>query len=316
MEIEQSWAVFDSLRVPEEPEFVKLIDPNYHCSVCGGEKSFGGLDDLPVCIQCGIVDTEYISEEPEWISGPGGEGPDPSRVGAPVNTEHFSEGWTMGTRIGNSRKQNFRLAILHRNSMYNHKDRSLYHAYEELDRVGAGLLNLPPVVMYAAKSMYKKFNENVLTRGAVRSGVKANCVFQACREHGIARTTHEIAEAFGIPSRDLARTTEIFQEQVPEDGVHVIQPADLIPRFFNEIKGLPDEQKNRLKMQTIKACKAVQDCVELMGRTPRAVACAVMRVVFDKAGVGPSKAELCRICDVSVPTLGKIENIVKESGLI
>ena len=69
-------------------------------------------------------------------------------------------------------------------------------------------------------------------------------------------------------------------------------------------------------MQIVKACKAVEDCVELMGRTPKAVACAVMYIVLSRLGLGPPKAELCKICDVSVPTLGKIENIVKDSGLI
>ncbi len=185
-----------------------------------------------------------------------------------------------------------------------------------MDQIGKDVLKLPECVMYAAKIKYKAFNEAVLTRGAVRNGIKANCIFQACREHGVARTTQEIASAFGIPSRDLARTTEIFQEQVPEDHVHVTTPADLIPRFFNEITGLPDDQKSRIRAQVVKACRAVEDCVELMGRTPKAVACAVIHIMLTKLGVGPSKAELCKICDVSVPTLGKIENIVKESGLI
>jgi len=53
-----------------------------------------------------------------------------------------------------------------------------------------------------------------------------------------------------------------------------------------------------------------------MGRTPKAVACAVIFYVLSIEGLKPNKAEICRICDVSVPTLGKIEAIVKESGLL
>ena len=172
--------------------------------------------------------------------------------------------------------------------------------FESIDRDGVGEL-----VRIAAE------------RGrAVRNGIKANCVFQACREMGVARTTKEIADAFGIPARDLSRTTEIFQEQVPDKKVHVTTPADLIGRFLNDVTCVPEGARGRVKMKIIKGCQALDECVELMGRTPKAVACAVIFHVLNSEGFKPSKAEICRICDVSVPTLGKIETIVKESGLL
>jgi len=64
-------------------------------------------------------------------------------------------------------------------------------------------------------------------------------------------------------------------------------------------------------MKITKICKDLEDCVELMGRTPKAVVCSVMYIVLTDSGFGPNKAELCKICDVSVPTLGKIETIIK-----
>ena len=164
--------------------------------------------------------------------------------------------------------------------------------------------------MYAAKIKYRAFNEAVLTRGAVRNGIKANCIFQACREFGVARTTQEIADAFGIPARDLSRTFDMYQEQVPETEVHVTGAADLVPRFFNDVTCVPVEHKGRVKMRVVKMCRELTDCVELMGRTPKAIACAVMFIVLDKAGYRPNRAEICRICDVSVPTLSKIESII------
>jgi transcription initiation factor TFIIIB Brf1 subunit/transcription initiation factor TFIIB len=193
----------------------------------------------------------------------------------------------------------------------NHKDRALFHAYQDLDRVGKQLLNLPDNVMYSAKIKYKAFNEAVLTRGAVRNGIKANCIFQACREFNVARTTKEIADAFGIPARDISRTFDMYQEQVPETEVHVTTAADLVPRFFNEIKCVPDAQRGRIKMKVVKACKDLEDCVELMGRTPKAVACAAIFVILKDCGFIIDKSELCKICDVSVPTLGKIETIIR-----
>jgi transcription initiation factor TFIIIB Brf1 subunit/transcription initiation factor TFIIB len=309
------WADFDSLRSVDEPSVIIRAHADYICEACGGRKQFDVYDDLPVCIDCGRVDFEFVSDEPEWRSGgdADGHGGDPSRVGAPVNTDHFSASWGNSTvmSVKNGTYQQKRLAMINLHTSMNHKDRALFHAYQNLDKIGKHTLGLPDCVMYSAKIKYKAFNEAVLTRGAVRNGIKANCIFQACREFNVARTTKEIADAFGIPARDISRTFDMYQEQVPETEVHITTATDLVPRFFNEITCIPDAQKGRVKAKVVRSCKELEECVELMGRTPKAVACAVMFFVIKETGFSIDKAELCKICGVSVPTLGKIEAIVR-----
>jgi transcription initiation factor TFIIB len=243
--IDRAWSDFASLRGTLDVPAVRGTASEFLCEFCGGPKVFDGVEiDLPVCRDCGRVDESYICEEPEWRSGGDGETADPSRVGAPVNTDHFSAAWGQTTYMTVNRAASYatkRLARINMHASMNHKDRALFHAYAELDRIGKGELGLTEAVMYSAKIKYKAFNEAVLTRGAVRNGIKANCVFQACREAGVARTTQEIADAFGIPARDLSRTFDMYQEQVPETVVHVTTPADLVSRFFNEVTGIPDE---------------------------------------------------------------------------
>jgi transcription initiation factor TFIIIB Brf1 subunit/transcription initiation factor TFIIB len=201
-----------------------------------------------------------------------------------------------------------RLARINFHTSMNHKDRSLFHSYADMDRVGKQMLGLPDNVMYAAKIKYKSFSESTLTRGAIRVGVKANCIFQACKEFGVARTTQEIATAFEIPVRDMARTTEIFLDQVPEVRVTVTTPSDLIARFWNGVTCVPEAERGRLKMRIVSTCKKLEDSAGLQGRTPKAVACAVMWTFLKEKGM--TKADLCKICDVSVPTLTKLEAIV------
>lgn len=313
-----AWSAFDALRAEEEPQVVEILPSEYICRFCSGQKVIDGYDEfgmkveLPTCTTCGAVDNEYISDEPEWRSG-GDEGPDPSRVGCPMNLDHFSTGWNLGTLIKGGNKNYFNKRLMVRQVHCNvfHKDRSLYHAYKEMDEIGKGMLGLPDSVMYDAKIKYKKFNENVLTRGAVRNGIKANCIFQACREHNCPRTVHAVAEAFNIPVRDISRTFDMYQEQNPETKVHVITPADLIPGIFSSLSHIPDASHGRAKMKTYHACKSLDDSVKLMGRTPKAVACAVTYVMLDRLGFPISKADICKICDVSGPTLSKIESIVK-----
>jgi len=310
MELAQVWSDFDFLRTSQktgQDNHTSNIS-EYLCRFCGHPKVFDGVEiDLPTCTECGAQDDSYISDEPEWRSG-ADEGPDPSRVGAPISTDLFSAQWGMNTMMSGKSK----LQTINMHASMNHKDRALFHAYAEMDRIGKGTLGLPENVMHSAKIKYKAFNEAVLTRGAVRNGIKANCVFQACREAGVARTTKEIADAFDIPPRDISRTFDMYQEQNPETAVHVTQPADLIPRFMNNITGIPESERGRVRMKIIHTCKSLQECVELMGRTPKAICCAVIYVVLTELKLEPNKKEICRICEVSEPTLGKIEAIIKK----
>lgn len=312
MEIERAWSDFELIRYSDALK-PSTSNSEFFCSSCGGVKAFDGLDiDLPTCTSCGRVDDVYVCEEPEWRSG-GGDEADPSRVGAPVNTDHFSAAWGQTTFMTVNRTAAYamkRLARINQHASMNHRDRALFHAYAELDHIGKTILNLPENVMYSAKIKYKAFNEAVLTRGAIRSGIKANCIFQACREFGVARTTLEIAQAFGIPARDLSRTFDMYQEQVPETVVHVTMAADLVSRFFNEITGIQESDRRRIKMKIIAKCKSIEDNVELMGRTPKAIACAVMASLLKGVEGAPDRQMLCKICGISPPTLAKIEAIL------
>ena len=300
--------------------------PNeYLCEFCSGEGDLVCVDNnmyppgtriqnedgLYVCITCGRTDWEYVSDEPEWNSG-SGEGPDMSRVGAPVNTTLYSAAWGSGTIMSTkgSTFANKRLARINFHTSMNHKDRSLHHAYDDLDRVGRTVLNLPEAVMLQAKIMYRKFNEEKLTRGAIRVGIKANCIFRACRDANVARTTQEIAEGFGIPPRDISRTADMFRETIPEvqqTVSAVTRPSDLVARLFNDVTCVTEEERGRVRQKVIQACRDHEKNVKLMGKTPKGVASAVMYVTLSKMGYPVDKEEIRRICDVSMPTLNKLE---------
>jgi len=308
------WADFELARGPPPEESIKFLNL-WECE-CGGTRSFND-DNMPVCLDCGRSDDVFISDEPEWRGGMDDNGAvsDPSRVGAPTNLDHFSEGWNMGSIMkvkSSGTWANKRLARINFHLSMNHKDRSLFHSYAEMDKIGRDVLGLPSSVMYQAKIKYKHFSEETLTRGAVRVGVKANCVFQACKEANLSRTTQEIATAFGIPVRDLARTTETFLEQNPDQQVIVTTPADLIPRFFNSIKSVPESERGRTKCRIVQKCKSLEECVALQGRTPKAVAATVMFMMLKEAW-GVTKQELATICEVSVPTITKLEALVLKS---
>lgn len=299
--LEDIWAQVDSMAPDLAPVWGSAQDDPYVCR-CGGTKMFV-KGELPVCMECGMMESTFLSDEPEWTGGIDNDGnvSDPSRCGA-SDTPFFSTGWNMGTIIKNGNKK---MSKIHFHMSMNHCDRSLFHAYAEIERAGRDRLGCSPAVIDAAKLMYKDFSEKKLTRGDVRAGVKANCLFQACKQFGVPRTTKEVADAFSIETSDVGRTATILEETVGGSGKGPTKPRDILSRIFNEFSH-PD--KIRIKMDTIKLLNKVEKLPALMGKTPSGVASAAIWI----AGQGAlTKLEICKAAGVSLPTLNKIEALIR-----
>jgi transcription initiation factor TFIIIB Brf1 subunit/transcription initiation factor TFIIB len=233
----------------------------------------------------------------------------------PSDTELFSAAWGAGLVI-NSRGSSYavrRMAKINFHSSMNHKDRALFHAYKDIEQAALTHLNLPASVIRDAKVMYKKFNAEKLTRGAVRSGIKANCVLTACKISNIPRTTKEVADAFKIPSKDISRTSQMFREtllgETPEEQTKITRAVDVLPRIFNDFTMIDEMEKRKIASKCRKLCNFLEPCVDLMGKTPNSIASAVILIII---GDQISKNEVASICKISMPTLNKIESIVRK----
>jgi transcription initiation factor TFIIIB Brf1 subunit/transcription initiation factor TFIIB len=281
---------------------------NYICRECSGTKIISP-EGLPTCSECGLVEDNFVDDSAEWTSGITDDGRvnDPARCGNPnANPELFSQNWGKGTIISTQRSstyENKRMAKINFHMSMNHKDRSLFHAYRDIDEA---CHTLPETVLKDAKMMYRKFNDEKLTRGAVRLGIKANCVLYACRLAQFPRTTKEIADMFGIQSKDISRTTQMFKDTImgKTEKNYVTKAFDVMQRLLNSFEVSREERYKCNKM-----CSATDDCVELMSKTPNSVASAIIYIVLSP---GVTKSEVCEKCSVSVPTLNKIENIIKK----
>lgn len=323
--VDELFSIAESCKARSEPR-ENFIWTEYRCQFCPDDGTMvehnGQLytmgsrvsneDGLPTCVSCGQSDMAFISDEPEWNGGVNDEGSDPSRVGAPVNTTLFSASWGSGTIMSvhsSGTYANKRLARINFHTSMNHKDRALHHAYEGLDHVGRMVLGLPDSVMLQAKIMYRKFSESVLTRGAIRNGIKANCIMRACQDAHVARTTHEIAAAFNIPARDISRTADIFRETIPTVETTTTKSSDLVSRIFSQVT-VPDDMRGRIRQRTIRMCEQVECHPSLMGKTPKGVTAAVLYTVL--SDYGQTRESIAAMCDVSLPTLVKLENLVKK----
>ncbi len=295
------WSQVDTLLPKQTKEKPGSI---HFCRECSGIKVYSP-EGLPTCSQCGLVDDRFVDETAEWTSGMNDDGKinDPSRCGNPnPNPELFSQNWGKGHIIQTNYSSTYetkRMAKINFHMSMNHRDRSLFHAYKDIDEACHAL---PESIRKDAKMMYKKFNGEKLTRGAVRLGMKANCILYACRIAQYPRTTKEIADMFGIQSKDISRTTQMFKETIlgVTEKNYVTKSFDVMSRLLNAFEVTRDE---RLKCNRM--CHATDDCVDLMSKTPNSVASAIIYIVLGdrvpKSAMG-----------VSVPTLNKIEAIIKK----
>lgn len=285
----------------------KACCDDLYCDRCSNPVVFMA-GELPTCSVCGLVKSYWLSDEPEWNgNGPDGTDENPSRIGAPVDTDLFSEKWGMNTMIIGGSKM---MARINMHSGMNHKDRALFHAYDDIQKA-ANVMGLPECVTKTAKMMYRKFNEEKLTRGSVRTGVKANCLLVACRNNGVARTTHEIADAFNISTRDMSRTLTMFKDTMKIGSGGVTFASDLLARKLSHWNIVGHQ-----RMKIINMCKKIEKNPELIGKTPKSIAGAVTFVMMEKI----PKFDVGEVFEVSVPTITKIEttvrNLIREENLL
>lgn len=298
------WSDVD--RLLNKPAIRKSINTHL-CIECNGVKVFT-KEGMPVCSECGLTQQHYVDDSPEWTSGLGEDGRvnDPSRCGNPnPNPELFSDAWGKGTIISTqstSTYENKRMAKINFHQSMNHTDRSLFHAYRDIEEA---CHTLPESVLKDAKMMYRKFNVEKLTRGAVRSGIKANCVLYACRLSKIPRTTKEIADMFGIQSKDISRTTQMFKDTLlgKTEKNYVTKPFNVMQRLLNAFEVTREE-----RLECNKMCGNLEECTELMSKTPNSVASVVIYIVMRGK---LTKNEISEKCSVSIPTINKIETIIK-----
>lgn len=111
---------------------------------------------------------------------------------------------------------------------------------------------------------------------------------------------------FGIQSKDLSRTTQMFTDTIKEektDKNFVTKPFNVMQRLLN---AFDVTREQRFKCN--KLCSDLESCVDLMSKSPNSVATAIIFLVL---GDSVTKASICEKCSVSVPTLNKILTIAK-----
>lgn len=309
---ENIWDCFDKFENETQLSEIKdnLNDYSlneYNCIEC---KSFdliyedGGLS----CSNCGLTQPKKLSQEAEYrfYGSNDNRNSNPERVGMPTNS--LLPETSMGSLI---QQRHFDNSAMKRMVQYNswnqmpYKERSLYKICCRISNRSARA-GLPPIIIERAKELYSIVKEVNISRGDNRDGLIAACVWIACKDTGVPRSSKEIAEIFDIKLQDMTKGIKFFRE-----NWRLANKADIInnessnPLNYIERYCSPLPITNKIKyLAEFIAVKAILNNLVDDNTAPSIAAGSIYLACFI-TGNPVSKKQVAESCRTSEVTISK-----------
>ena len=212
---------------------------------CELEGNYCMSEGVITCKSCNNV-INNIVDTPEWRNYKASSG-NPTRCGMPSN--NLLPQSSLGTSIA-SRGYNLKMKKVDQYQKWNsmpYKERSLYKVFNDID-AKCKKNNLPPIIGNTAKSYYRTISETKISRGKNRIGIIAACVYHACKECNVARSSAELAHCFDIDNKIMTKGCKNFTEimRMSKDRKRIqthksVNLHDFIDRFCHKLKITEDE---------------------------------------------------------------------------
>jgi len=302
-------------RNDEKPE--KELEDN----CCNNCKKYGLLEDksngIIVCTHCGVINCDQVIDEgAEWNFGAeeaATGGKDPSRCGMPVDP--FFQKSSCTTMIGGAFNRNFLMKRLQAQISMDYRERSRYHMFVKIAKMCE---NLSPTILQTVKHYYVKMAEEKLSRGNVRLGLIACCIFFACKKNKTPRSIKEICKMCDIETSVFNSAHKIFPDimknhieaELFEESTQV---DDLTSRFCSYLN-LDRKKSCKIANKVRQINEVVDETQILIGKTPSAITAACIIYVTSHENISIHKKYISQQLNVSVVTLNKITNILKTNS--
>ena len=282
---------------------------------CDLKDNYQNDNDMVICKVCKNVITN-ICDNPEWryYGSKDNKSSDPTRCGMPVNT--LLPESSVGSSVSFSSNSNsmYQIRRMQQWSGMPYKERSVYKVFLEIQNV-CNRHNIPSKIINEAKSIYKIASSTKISRGTNRAGIIASCVFFACKECDVPRSSKEIAEMFGISSNIMTKGVKKCQEIIHMDKKNKnrisktksTKPEDFINRFCNKLN---IQEKDTEKVLSI--CKITVENFIISENTPPSIASGCIYYFIKKTNKGITKKEISEICKISEVTINKCCKVIEE----
>ena len=273
-----------------------------------------------VCTKCGIIKEDYmIDNRSESIFMNGDDGKkDPSRCGIPINP--LLEKSSMSTMIQQTNRHHF-MRRLHNQMSMDYVERSRYHVFEKIYKMGGEIGKLSPVIIDQAKCYYKQISERKLSRGVIRKGLIACCIMYACKSLNVPRSIKEISVMTDVPVTTLNKTSKLFMKLMGDDiqsvqgrnaRLEFTDSTHLINRYCNLLHLENKNDENRLihevrRIDHDMKANGILDC-----KTPTAITSGMIVYAANNLENSVSKSTVSDMFHISVVTINKIVKMISE----
>ena len=300
---------FNFLTKLDEKEEIKK-----ELTCCDLKDNYQNDNCMVICKVCKNVITN-ICDNPEWryYGSNDNKSSDPTRCGMPVNTllPESSVGSTVS--FGSNSNGMYQIRRMQQWSGMPYKERSIYKVFLDIQNVCARH-NIQTKIVNEAKSIYKIVSTTKISRGSNRAGIIASCVYFACKECDVPRSSKEIAEMFGITSNIMTKGVKKCQEIIHMDKKNKnrisktksTKPIDFISRFCNKLN-IPDLDTEKI----LKICRITVDNYIISENTPSSIASGCIYYYIKKTDLGITKKDISDICKISEVTINKCCKIIE-----
>lgn len=289
------------------------------CPECKSDKFYEDENKAEIiCAKCGMVMEEgMIDTTQDWRAFDQDQQSKRSRTGAPLTYKRHDKGLT--TEIGKSVTELFKVPAKRRSQYFRlrkwqkrlltSKDRNLSFALGELERL-VSFLGLPKTLHEEVAELYEKALQKGLIRGRSIESIIASLVYSLAREYKSPRTLAEIAQASGIPKRELGRTYRYISRKLAMK----ILPAtaeSYIPRFASMLK-----LKDKTEVRAIKILNEAMKKDVVSGKGPCGCAAAAIYIASVLENERKTQREVADVVGVTEVTIrNRYKEIAQALGI-
>ena len=220
-----------------------------------------------VCKVCYCTISNII-DSPEWrfYGSNDTKNTDPTRCGMSINL--LLPESSVGTNInfGANKPGMYQVKQYQNWTSMTYKERSRYKIFKEIENV-CNKNDIPNIIITESKSLYKLVCETKISRGNNRIGIIAACVYFACKNCNVGRSSKEIALMFNIKINVFTKGCKNFQNVLQlsktkgrVDTSNSINYLDFIDRFCNNLNlKISDIENIKVLSKNIKNLNIIND---------------------------------------------------------
>ena len=288
-----------------------------YCNQCKSTNLEYDKDGYMLCLDCHSIISMVIDTGSEWryYGNDDSKSADPTRCGMPISS--LLPLSSHGSVISSFYTDSYEMRKIRKYHGWNampYRERSLWSVFDTLT-ARASSNGIPICIIEEAKKTYKELSENRISRGANRLGLIASCIWGACKEKNVPRSSKEIAKIFDLPITNMSKGCKQYQEIMNTINktkakkskknskiscLSASKPDDFIHRFCSNL----NMSNNELELALYVAQKAVEHSL-VTENTPPSIAAGSIFLVSNVLNLNITKKDISNSCGTSEVTISK-----------